>query len=135
MKTSGQFTFVLQVPSVAYVGGPFPLLLGCDGAVGGQLVSFEVRLLDEVMTRGRNVLFREKIATEKREIVVANWTNLSVPLMQEVGTLHAVVPQDLMPTFDSFTVALPEYHVAIEYTVKVGAEVVKGSADPKFTVE
>ncbi|MCJ1279597.1 hypothetical protein MMC21_007421 [Puttea exsequens] len=77
----GKFAF-LQFPSAAYPGGPFPIQAGCQGVAGAQLTGLEVRVEGELATRGRNVLFGEKVATENKEIVVVNWTNLSVPLVQ-----------------------------------------------------
>ena len=126
LKAGGQCTFLLQVPSVTYPGGPFPILVGCDGVAGANLTNLEVKLKGEVETRARNLLFGEKVVAERREIDLANWKNLGVPLVQELGTLNAIVPQGITPTFRSFTVALSEYRVIIKYTIQLGAEVVRG---------
>ncbi|KAL6715627.1 hypothetical protein ACLMJK_006588 [Lecanora helva] len=126
LKSRQQFSFIIELPSIAYPGGPFPLRVGQSGVTGLRLTSLEVKLQGRLVTRGRNILFGDKVAEEKKEVTVANWANLDLPLAPELGTLQATVPQGIIPTFRSFTVALPEYLVLIKYQVNARSEVVKG---------
>ena len=73
---------MVQIPIIAFGGGPFPILIGDDGASGMQLTQLEVRVKAELMTRAKSVLLGQKIATEKREVVLDDWTNLGSPLGQ-----------------------------------------------------
>lgn len=125
-QAAGQFTQHIQVPSIAYAGGPFSIQVGCEGMAGAQLTDLGVRLEGDVATRGRRFLFENKVATEKKQVVVANWTGMNVALGQECRNLQAMMPQVVTLRFRSFTVALPEYKVAIEYEAMVRGGVAMG---------
>lgn len=141
-KSAQGLTVSLHVPSVAYVGGPFTAMIACEGASANTpiiLTSLEIILEGICLTRGRSLLFGEKQSSEKSNIPIISSKDFAIKIGSEPLNLMSAgfrsgIPQNLVPTFKSFTVTQMPYIVHTSYTVRVGDETIKGKV-PDCQVE
>ncbi|KAL8984105.1 MAG: hypothetical protein Q9205_001843 [Flavoplaca limonia] len=141
-KSAQGLTVSLHIPSVTYVGGPFPVLIACEGTSSSTpiiLTSLEILLEGICLTRGRSLLFGEKESSEKSNIPIISSIDITFNTGSEPLTLMGAgfgsgIPQNLVPTFKSFTVTHMPYIVHASYTVRVGDETIKGKV-PDSQVE
>ncbi|KAL8873120.1 MAG: hypothetical protein Q9198_007080 [Flavoplaca austrocitrina] len=140
---SGQgLTVSLHIPSVTYVGGPFPVMIACEGTSSNTptiLTSLEILLEGTRLTRGRSLLFGEKQSSEKSNIPIISSKDFAIkigsePLNLMSAGLRSGIPQNLIPTFKYFTVTQMPYTVHTAYTVRLGDETIKGKV-PDSQVE
>ncbi|KAL8951011.1 MAG: hypothetical protein Q9222_002987 [Ikaeria aurantiellina] len=132
-STAQAITIVLHVPSVCYAGGPFPLGMTRESSsMPVTLTSLRIQLHSTCLTRGRSFLFGEKESSETNNITIAaTQPNLSIPIgpkptdLLQAG-LQLRIPQNVIPTFKSFTVSQLPYSVAISYIVRADDETIKG---------
>lgn len=141
-KSTHTPTLLLHIPSISYAGGPFPVMIACEGipsTIPVILTGLEIRLEGIRLTRGRSFLFGEKECSEGQDISIIASKDFSVNIGPQPITLmnagfRSGIPQNAVPTFKSFTVTQMPYIVHTSYTVRIGDETVKGKA-PDSQVE
>ncbi|KAL8799883.1 MAG: hypothetical protein Q9182_005566 [Xanthomendoza sp. 2 TL-2023] len=141
MRSGQVLNLVLHLPSTSYPGGPFPVMIACEGVPIQSpviLTSLEIKLEGITLTRGRSLLFGEKESSEKQDILLAAASSLLLPIGQMATNLmekgfRLGLPQNTIPSFKSFTVTQMPYIVHISYTLRIGDDMIKGKA-PKSQV-
>lgn len=135
-------TILLHIPSISYAGGPFPVMIACEGispAIPVILTSLEICLEGIRLTHSRSFLFGEKECSEGHNTSIIASKDFSINIGSEPINLmnagfRSGIPQSAIPTFKSFTVTQMPYIVHRSYTVRVGNETVKGKV-PESQVE
>ncbi|KAI4209105.1 MAG: hypothetical protein LQ349_009577 [Xanthoria aureola] len=141
-KSAHAPTILLHIPSISYAGGPFPVMIACEGipsTIPVILTSLEIRLEGIRLTRGRSFLFGEKECSKGQDISIIALKDFSInigpaPINLMNAGFRSGIPQNAVPTFKSFTVPQMPYIVHTSYTVRIGDETVKGKA-PDSQVE
>ncbi|KAL8701415.1 MAG: hypothetical protein Q9224_000513 [Gallowayella concinna] len=142
MRSGQVLNLVLHLPSISYAGGPFPVMIACEGAATQSPVSLtrlEIKLEGITLTRGRSLLFGEKESSEKQNIILAAANSLSLAISPTATNLlekgfRLGLPQNTIPSFTSFTVTQMPYIVHISYALHVGDEMIQGRV-PKSQVD
>ncbi|KAI4102552.1 MAG: hypothetical protein LQ339_004569 [Xanthoria mediterranea] len=135
-KSTHAPTILLHIPSISYAGGPFPVMMACEGLLSTAaviLTSLEIRLEGIRLTRGQSFLFGEKECSEGHDIPIIASKDFSINIGPEPISLmnagfRSGIPQNAVPTFKSFTVTQMPYIVHTSYTVRIGNETIKGKA-------
>lgn len=138
LKASQALTTVPYIPSVSYVGGPFPLQLACEGTNAQTsilLTSLSIQLKGTCLTRSRSSLFHDEESSENQEIPIITAQSLSIPIGPQAVDLMssgfiqpARIPEHITPCLKLFTISQPLYRVVVSYTLRAGNEVFKGKA-------
>ncbi|KAI4232938.1 MAG: hypothetical protein L6R40_007260 [Gallowayella cf. fulva] len=136
MRSGQALNVLLYIPTISYAGGPFPVMIACQGVPFQSIVSLTsltIKLEGITLTRGRSLLFGEKESSEKQDIILAEANSLSLPISSVTTNLmergfRLGVPQNIIPSFKSFTVTQMPYIVHISYTFRAGDEMIKGRA-------
>ncbi|KAL8868349.1 MAG: hypothetical protein Q9174_005048 [Haloplaca sp. 1 TL-2023] len=134
LQASRVLVLTWHIPSVVHLGGAFPLSIahtGVPSEIPVTLTALDVRLEGTCVTRGRSLLFGEKVSSEQQTITLFSRKDLAVPIKAPVTDLNAAglsieMPKNVTTTFQSFTVSQLPYVATVSFTLRVGNETISG---------